>query len=70
MEWGDRYFRLLLGKKYMNYKIGSWADYYFNASGTHPDDAYGCLDASETKWDIMIDYSGNYPGLLDYPYRQ
>lgn len=70
LELGDRYFRLILGEKYMGYKLGTWTDYYFNASGTHPDDAYGCLNTSETAQDIMIDYTGNYPWLIDFPYRQ
>ena len=70
LESGDRHFRGLLAERYMNYKIGTWTDFYFNASGTHPDDAYGCLNTSETTWDIMIDYTGNYPWLLNFPYRQ
>lgn len=70
MEWGDRGFRLILGKTYMNYKMNTWTDYYFNASGVQEQYGYGCLDTSETTQDIMIDYTGNYPWLLDFPYRQ
>lgn len=65
-EQGERYTRLLLGKEYMDYKIGEWTDFYFNSSALS--NIYGSLNTSYTLWDIMIDYTGEYPWLLKYPY--
>ena len=68
LESGDRYTRITLGPKYMNYKMNTWTDYYFNARGIQEQYGYGCLDTSQTCQGIMVNYDGNYPWLLDYPY--
>lgn len=69
LEPGDRYTRLIFGEQYMKYQIGEWTDYYFNVSGTNEEDAYGCLNTSMTTQGIMVDYGGDYPWLLSFPYR-
>ncbi len=66
-ELGDRYSRYILEPLYMDYKMGEWTDYYFNTNAES--DMYGYLNTSCTTWDIMIDYTGDYPWLLVHPYR-
>ncbi len=66
-ELGDRYSRTTLGPVYMDYKLGEWTDYYFNTNSQR--DMYGYLNTSCTVWDIMTDYTGDYPWLLFFPYK-
>ena len=69
VELGDRMTRYTLGSHFMKYKMGTWTDYYFNASGEVEANGHGCLNTSQTRQDIMTNYDGNYPWLLEYPYR-
>ena len=66
-DLGDRYSRYALEPVYMDYKIGEWTDYYFNTDAES--DMYGYLNTSCTTWGIMTDFTGDYPWLLEFPYR-
>lgn len=65
---GSHYTRIYFSPMYLDYSMGEWTDYYFNATGAR--DLYGCLNCSNTSTGIMIDYSGCFPWLTDFPYRK
>lgn len=64
---GSHYTRIYFSPQYLNYRLGEWTDYYFNAIGAR--DIYGCLNCSNASTSLMIDYSGCFPWLTSFPYR-
>ena len=65
-ESGTLFTRSVLGKLYMDYKMGEWTDFFFNTNGLS--DSYGCLNCSNTSRGIMIDYTGLMPWLYKLPF--
>jgi hypothetical protein len=65
-ESGTLFTRSVLGKLYMDYKLGEWTDFFFNSNGLS--DSYGCLNCSNTSRGIMIDYTGLMPWLYKLPF--
>ena len=66
-EAGTCFTRSVLGPLYLDYQMGEWLDYYVNTSGCA--DFYGSLCCTNTERGIMIDYSGLYPWLIEFPFR-